>query len=401
MLVGVVGKANVGKSTFFKALTLANIEIDNYPFVTIKPNHGIGYVRIECADKFFNVKCNPREGYCINHNRFVPVDLIDVAGLVPGAYEGKGMGNQFLDDLRQADVLIHIVDASGSTNELGEPVTHGSYDPCDDIRFLEIELDMWYLRLIKKGWDRFARAVQQEKEHEEKIVKDIAKHLSGLKVNEEMVEEVLSKLDLDRSNILSWGEEDLKEIAIELRKKTKKMIIAANKIDVSTAKENLSRMKKEFPNYLIIGCSAESELALKEASKNGLIEYIPGDNDFKISEPDKLNEKQKNALEFIKKNVLDVFQRTGVQQVINAAVFDLLKYIAVFPVGAKLADSDGNILPDCFLIPQKTTALDFAYRLHTDFGNNFIKAIDVKNKITIGKDHPLKNGDVVEIISGK
>ncbi|MBU4283630.1 MAG: redox-regulated ATPase YchF [Nanoarchaeota archaeon] len=401
MLVGVVGKANVGKSTFFKALTLANIEIDNYPFVTIKPNHGIGYVRIECADKFFNVKCNPREGYCINHNRFVPVDLIDVSGLVPGAYEGKGMGNQFLDDLRQADVLIHIVDASGSTNELGEPVTHGSYDPCDDIRFLEIELDMWYLRLIKKGWDRFARAVQQEKEHEEKIVKDIAKHLSGLKVNEEMVEEVLSKLDLDRSNILSWGEEDLKEISIELRKKTKKMIIAANKIDVSTAKEILSRMKKEFPNYLIIGCSAESELALKEASKNGLIEYIPGDNDFKISEPDKLNEKQKNALEFIKKNVLDVFQRTGVQQVINAAVFDLLKYIAVFPVGAKLADSDGNILPDCFLIPQKTTALDFAYRLHTDFGNNFIKAIDVKNKITIGKDHPLKNGDVVEIISGK
>ena len=401
MLVGVVGKANVGKSTFFKALTLANVQIENYPFATIKPNHGMGYVRIECADKFFNVKCNPREGYCINHNRFVPVDLIDVAGLVPGAYEGKGMGNQFLDDLRQADILIHVVDASGGTNELGEPVTPGSYDPCNDIKFLEIELDMWYLRLIKKGWDRFARAVQQEKEHEEKIVKDIAKHLSGLKVDEEMVEEVLSKLDLDRSNILSWSEDDLKGIAIQLRKKTKKMIIAANKIDVQTAKDNLAKMKKEFPGYTIIGCSAESELALKEASKHGLTEYIPGDNDFKILEPNKLNEKQKNALDFIKKNLLDVFGSTGVQQVINTAVFDLLKYIAVFPVGAKLADSDGNILPDCFLIPKKTTALDFAYRLHTDFGKNFIKAIDVKNKITIGKEHLLKNGDVVEIISGK
>ncbi len=401
MLVGVVGKANVGKSTFFKALTLANVQIENYPFATIKPNHGMGYVRIECADKFFNVKCNPREGYCINHSRFVPVDLIDVAGLVPGAYEGKGMGNQFLDDLRQADVLIHVVDASGGTNELGEPVTPGSYDPCDDIRFLEVELDMWYLRLIKKGWDRFARAVQQEKEHEEKIVKDIAKHLSGLKVNEEMVEDVLGNLDLDRNNILSWSEEDLKGIAIQLRKKTKKMIIAANKIDISTAKENLEKMKKEFPNYLIIGCSSESELALKEASKNGLIEYIPGDNDFKVLEPDKLNEKQKNALDFIKKNLLDVFGSTGVEQVINTAVFDLLKYIAVFPVGAKLADSDGNILPDCFLIPKKTTALDFAYRLHTDFGKNFIKAIDVKNRITIGKEHLLKNGDVIEIISGK
>jgi len=402
MLVGVVGKANVGKSTFFKALTLANVQIENYPFATIKPNHGMGYVRIECADKFFNVQCNPREGYCINHNRFVPVDLIDVAGLVPGAYEGKGMGNQFLHDLRHADVLIHIVDASGGTNELGEPVTPGSYNPCNDIRFLEIELDMWYLRLIKKGWDRFARAVQQEKDHKEKIVKDIAKHLSGLKVNEDMVEEALSKLDLDRSNILSWNEDDLKGIAMQLRKKTKKMVIAANKIDISTAKENLKKMKKEFPNYLIISCSAESELALKEASKNGLIEYISGDNDFKILESDKLNEKQKNALGFIKKNILDVFENTGVQQIINSAVFDLLKYIAVFPGGVnKLADSDGNILPDCFLMPPKTTALDFAYRLHTDFGNNFIKAIDVKNKITIGKDHLLKNGDVVEIISGK
>ena len=402
MLVGVVGKANVGKSTFFKALTLANVQIENYPFATIKPNHGMGYVRIECADKFFNVQCNPREGYCIKHNRFVPVDLIDVAGLVPGAYEGKGMGNQFLDDLRQADVLIHIVDTSGGTNELGEPITPGSYDPCKDIRFLEIELDMWYLRLIKKGWDRFARAVQQEKDHKEKIVKDITKHLSGLKVNEDMVEDVLSKLDLDRSNILSWSENDLKGIATQLRKKTKKMVIAANKIDISTSKENLEKIKKEFPNYLIISCSAESELALKEASKNGLIEYIPGDTDFKILEPDKLNEKQKNALNFIKKNILDVFGNTGVQQVINLAVFDLLKYIAIFPGGInKLADSDGNVLPDCFLMPQNTTALDFAYRLHTDFGNNFIKAIDVKKKITIGKEHPLENGDVVEIISGK
>ncbi len=401
MLVGIVGKANVGKSTFFKALTLANIEIDNYPFVTIKPNHGIGYVRIECADKFFNVKCNPREGYCINHIRFVPVNLIDVAGLVPGAYKGKGMGNQFLDDLRQADVLIHIVDISGGTNELGEPVDPGSYDPCDDIKFLEIELDMWYLRLIKKGWERFARAVQQEKNHEERIVKDIAKHLSGLKLDEEIVEEVLSNLDLDRSNILSWVEDDLKKIAIELRKKTKKIIIAANKIDVSTAEENLAKIKKEFPGHTIIGCSSESELALKEASKNGLIEYIPGNNNFKILNLGGLNEKQKNALDFIKKNVLDVFQSTGVQQVIDAAVFDLLEYIAVFPAGARLADSDGNVLPDCFLIPKKTTALDFAYMLHTDFGNNFIKAIDLKSKIAIGKGHMLKNGDVVEIITGK
>lgn len=402
MLVGVVGKANVGKSTFFKALTLANVEIENYPFATIKPNHGIGYVRIECADKFFNVKCNPREGYCINHNRFVPVDLIDVAGLVPGAYEGKGMGNQFLDDLRQADALIHVVDASGSTNENGDPVDPGSYDPCSDIRFLEIELDMWYLRLIKKGWDRFARSVQQEKDHDIKIVKDLASHLSGLKVTEDLVEEVLNNLKLDRNNILSWTEKDLKKISMELRKKTKKMIIAANKVDVKAAEKNIEKMKNEFPGYIIVGCSAESELALKEASKNNLISYIPGYPGFEIINSEKLNEKQKNALGFIKKNVLEKFKSTGVQQAINSAVFDLLNYIAIFPGGInKLADSDGNVLPDCFLMPPKTTALDFAYKLHTDFGKNFIKAMDVKKRMPVGKEHILKNGDVVEIISGK
>ena len=85
---------------------------------------------------------------------------------------------------------------------------------------------------------------------------------------------------------------------------------------------------------------------------------------------------------------------------INAAVFDVLKYIAVFPGGVhRLADSEGRILPDCFLLPENSTALDFAYRLHTDFGDKFIRAIDVKTKQRIGADHVLKNGDVIKIVS--
>ena len=127
MIIGVVGKANVGKSTFFKAATLAEVEIGNYPFVTIKANSGVGYVKVKCVDQEFGVQCDPRKGYCKNGIRFVPVELIDVAGLVPGAHEGKGMGNQFLDDIRQADVLIHVIDGSGGTNEKGERYQCGTY----------------------------------------------------------------------------------------------------------------------------------------------------------------------------------------------------------------------------------------------------------------------------------
>lgn len=397
MIIGVVGKANVGKSTFFKALTLAEILIANYPFATIDPNKGFGHVRVECAEKFFNVKCNPKFGYCLEGTRFVPVEVIDVAGLVPGAHEGKGMGNKFLDDLRQAHALIHVVDIAGSTNEKGEPAEPGSYDPAYDIKFLEVELDMWYLSILKKGWEKLARQAQQEKSE---ITKVLAKQLSGLNITEDLVEKVIKKLDLNTERPVEWTEENLLEMAKEFRKATKPMIIAANKIDLPTAEANYEKIKKEFPDYTIIPCSAESELALKEAAKKKLIEYIPGDPDFKIT--GKLNEKQEKALKFIKAKILDKWKSTGVQQAIDDSVFKLLKYMAIFPGGLnKLADQHGNILPDCFLLPEGSTAIDFAYKLHSDFGDNFIRAIDVKTKRTIGRDHILKHGDVIEIISGK
>ena len=397
MLIGLVGKPSSGKSTFFKALTLAEVAIAPYPFTTIKPNEGVGFVRVECVEKFFNVKCNPREGYCVDGTRFVPVKLMDVAGLVPGAHLGKGLGLQFLDDLRQADCLIHIVDASGGTNEKGEIVEPGSYDPCYDIKFLEIEIDMWYLGIIKKGWEKFARQVQQEQSN---IAIGLAKQLSGLNVSEEMIETAIKHLSLNRARPVEWSEEALHQMAVELRKRTKPMIIAANKADVSTAEANLKRLKEQFPDKIIVPCSSESELALKEAAKAGLISYRPGDSDFKMV--GNLNDKQKKALEFMKSNVLNKYKSTGVQEVLDDAVFKLLKYLAIFPGGVhKLTDQFGRVLPDCFLLPPNSTALDFAYRLHTDFGKNFIRAIDVKTKKTVGKEHMLKSGDVVEIVANR
>ncbi|MBI2145750.1 redox-regulated ATPase YchF [Candidatus Woesearchaeota archaeon] len=399
MIIGIVGKANVGKSTFFKASTLADVEIANYPFATIKPNHGVGLVKIVCVDKDFQRQCNPRQGYCKKGFRFVPVDLVDVAGLVPGAHEGKGMGNQFLDDLRQADALIHVIDAAGTTNEKGEPVQPGSYDPANDVRFLEVELDMWYLGILKKGWEKFARTVLQEKKE---VHRALGQQLSGLKVTDDMVAESINELGLNKDMPTQWTNAQLQALATSLRKKTKPMIIAANKIDLPSAQKNLPRLQQEFSHHQFIGCSAESELALKEATKAGLIEYIPGENTFNILDDGRLNPTQKAALQFIQQHILNPFGSTGVQQVLDMAVFKLLQYIAIFPGGVtKLEDKDGRVLPDCFLLPPKSTALDFAYRLHTDFGKNFICAKDVKTKKTVGKEHKLQHRDVMEIVAGK
>ncbi len=398
MLIGIVGKPNCGKSTFFKAATLADVQIANFPFTTIKPNHGTGFVKVDCADKEFNVKCNPRLGYCINSKRFVPVDLLDVAGLVPGAHEGKGMGNQFLDDLNQADALIHIIDVSGSTNEKGEAIEPLSYDPARDIEFLEHELDMWYLRLIEKGWDKFARAVNQERPE---LHKAIAKQLSSLRVTEELIKKTIEKLNLPE-DIMKWNGETLLKVAVELREKTKPMLIACNKIDVNGADKNFEKLKKQFPGNILIPCSAESELALREAAKHELIDYTPGENNFRIKNEEKLNAKQKNALNFINSNVLEKYGSTGIQEVLDKAVFELLKCIAVFPVAnSKLSDKDGRILPDCMLVPDSTTALDFAYKVHTDIGKNFVRAVNMKTKQVVGKGYLVKNRDVIEIATSK
>ncbi|MBC8500860.1 MAG: redox-regulated ATPase YchF [Nanoarchaeota archaeon] len=399
MLVGVVGKANVGKSTFFKALTLADVEIANYPFATIKPNHGVGFVRVECADKVFNLECNPKEGFCVNNTRFVPVDVIDVAGLVPGAHEGKGMGNQFLNDLNQADALIHIIDCSGGTNEKGELVDAGSYDPANDVKFLEEELDYWYLEILKKGWEKFAKQVQQE--HKD-IVKALAKQLSGVGVDEDISKDSIDSLGLNKESPASWSKDDLFKLASKFRKITKPMIIAANKIDVPGAFENYKRLKKEFPKHIIVPCSSESELALKEAAKHKMINYVPGSNNFSITAESSLSDKQKAGLEFLKNNVLKKFNTTGVQEVLEKAVFELLKYITVYPVANnKLEDKNSNTLPDCYMVPDGISALDFAFKIHTDIGESFVRGIDLKTKMVIGKDHILKNGDVIEIVTSK
>lgn len=397
MQIGLVGKPSSGKSSFFSASTLVDVAIASYPFTTIEPNRGIGFVRTECADRFFNVQCNPRQGMCHEHIRYVPVELIDVAGLVPGAHQGKGRGNQFLDDLRKADALIHVVDASGGTNELGEQVPLGSHDPSKDILFLEEEIDWWFFGILKKNWYKIGKA---HLETREKRVSEMGQTISGLGVGEAVIENALMKLGLSEKQYRDWKEEEIRDFAVKLRELSKPIVIAANKADLSGAEKNILALKEKFPEKIIVPCSALSELTLKKASKANAIEYRPGSAEF--SEKSALEERQKAGLEYIKGHVLGKFHSTGIQECLEQAVFNQLGFISVFPVATnKLSDSEGRILPDCFLVPKKTTALELAFRLHTDIGKNFIKAIDVKTRQLIGKEHELKSGDVIEIVFNK
>jgi len=392
MIIGIVGKANTGKSTFFKALTLAEVAIAPYPFTTLEKNEGIGFVKTDCVEKEFKVKCNPKYGYCTEGKRFVPVKLIDVAGLVPGAHKGKGRGNEFLDDLREADVLIHILDASGLSDEQGKPTQN--YDVCFDVKFLQEEIDLWLYEIIGKNWKHFTKKMQEGK----KLSKELARQLSGLKINEEMIKEAMRKLNLSE-RATEWTDTQLLEFVRLIRFLSKPIIIVANKSDLPSSQANIEKLRKEFPNMLIIPCSAESELALREAAKHNFIDYIPGEKNFKAS--NKLSREQTAALEFIKKNVLEKYNSTGVQETLNTAVFSFLRYVVAYPVENEhhLSDKDGNVLPDAFLMPPNSKAIDLAYAIHTEIGNSFIVAIDARTKKRLARDYILKDKDVVRIMT--
>ena len=391
MQIGLLGKANVGKSTFFSAATETPVPTGNFPFTTIEPNVGIAYVKADCACKYFEISHeNP---LCVNKVRFIPVKLIDVAGLVPGAYEGKGLGNQFLDDARQAEVLIHVVDIAGTTDIQGQPVPAGTHDPIEDVEFVQNEFDLWFVNILQREWDKITREIDQKRA---KLTDGIAKRFTGLGIKDYQVHEALQKLNLISKNPKEWSNSDIQTFVKELRKNTKPIIIAANKADLC---QDLDIIKK-ISDTTVVTCSAETELLLRKASKAGIVNYSPGDETFSIVENKKILPQQKKALDVVK-GIFSKIQSTGIQKILNIAVFDTLKFIVVYPVEdeTKLTNKDGDILPDAKLLPENSTAKDLAALVHADIAKGFLHAIDCKTKQRIGGDHKLKNGDVIKIVS--
>jgi ribosome-binding ATPase YchF (GTP1/OBG family) len=397
MLVGLVGKPNVGKSTFFAAATLAPAEIANYPFTTIEPNRGVGYLRTPCPHVALSLPaCNPRSGKCAHGVRWVPAEILDVAGLVPDAHAGKGRGNQFLDDLRAADALIHVVDATGATDAEGNPVALGAHDPAEDVVFLEREIDWWIAGILSKGWERIARGVRAAGGG--KVESAIHERVQGLGISEAHVKHVLAQAALGPPT--QWGDEEFLALATELRKASKPILLALNKADLAPPGA-IDRLRKL--GAVAVPTSASSELALRKAAEAGLVRYEPGDPDFTVVDEAKLSPAQRKGIEHIREHVMKPFGGTGVQQLLEKAVFEHLDRIVAFPVEDEThaTDKEGRVLPDAHLLKRGATARDLAFKVHTDLGKHFVRAIDARKKRVVGAEHALESGDVIRIVAAK
>ncbi|HVO77619.1 MAG TPA: YchF-related putative GTPase, partial [Methanomassiliicoccales archaeon] len=307
------------------------------------------------------------------------------------------LGNQFLDDLWQADALIHVVDASGATDSEGNAVPAGSHDPAVDVQFLEKEIDHWIKGILDKGWEKAARQAHLEGIKIEELIHN---RLTGLSVSMNHIHAALRDAALPES-VIEWKDEDLMRLCASIRKFSKPMMIALNKADVS--KDDLLDTLRSSKDYMSVPTCAQSELALRRAAKSGVLEYLPGGKEFKIKDPSKLNPAQKQALDYIQNHVIARFGGTGVQPCLENSAYNMLDLIPVYPVEDenKWTDKAGNVLPDTHLVKRGSTARDLAYKIHTDLGENFIRAINCRSHRVVGHDYVLQPSDVITIITKK
>ncbi len=386
--IGLIGKPNAGKSTLFTALTDVPVDIANYPFTTVKPNLGMSFIKVSCPEKEIGKKCKPREGTCVDGVRHVPVEIIDVPGLIEGASEGKGMGNEFLDNLRNSDALIHIFDPLDSS-ELPGVRDLNPEELNNSMHATENEIMDWFSDRIFRDWEKFARKCDASGD---RIESSLYTKLASFGLSEKDIASVLSD-EFFPGKLSLWDKGDAKKFASVVFKKIKPIVRVANKADL-LSEDQLQVMHDKYSDITLV--SAEYELALTRAFSSKIIDRT--ETNFSIS--DSATPKQREALEKIRK----FFANRGVSRaydILEKISKDWLHHIVVFPVydESSWTDKSGNVLPDAFLMPLGSTALDLAYKIHTQIGEGFIRAIDARTHRVVGRDHVLSDGDIIRIVS--
>ena len=401
LIVGIVGKPSSGKSTFLNAACLTNAKVSELPFTTIDANKGVAYVKTECVCGELNLTDNPQNSQCIEGFRFIPINILDVAGLVPDAHKGKGLGNKFLNDLGQADVLIHILDITGALDKTGKLISTGMNDPLDDIIFLENEINFWYRDILKReDWNKFSRAYAGKKKE---FIEALYNRLSGIKIKKEHLLLCLKQSQLENKNPNLWDDKDLTLFSKILREISKPILVVANKIDKEISALNLEKLKKKYERD-IIPSSALAEHLLRQYQEKKVIDYIPGSKTFQIIDKNLLNDKEFNILQKIQTNILDIYGNTGVQKALNHAIFIISNQICVYPVSDinTYSDNKSNVLPDVFLVEKGTKLIDFVReKIHSDLANHFIFGIDGRTKKRLGEKYELNHNDILKIVSAK
>jgi len=399
--IGIIGKPSSGKTTFLNAACLTNAKVSEIPFTTIKPNIGVSYVKTKCVCKDLNITDNPQNSICIDGYRFIPINLIDVAGLVPDAHKGKGLGNRFLSDLVKADVLLHIVDITGSLDKTGKLVSTGQNDPYEDIFFLENEIDLWFKNILERtDWTKFTKGIQTQKK---KVVEALFERLSGVKITKIQIMTSLKNSKLDNKNPSTWTDQELLTFSKILRKISKPIVIIANKIDKEISEKNLLNLKEKTESF-VIPCSSLAELYLRKYHENETVRYIPGSADFEIYEKSSLKSEELEMLAKIRDKILKKYKGTGIQEALNHASFIIANQICVFPISDinNYSDNKDNVLPDAFLVEKGTKLRDFVRdKIHSELAENFMFGIDAKTKKRLGESYELKNKDVIKIVTSK
>jgi len=387
--LALAGKPNAGKSTFYTAATRADVDVANYPFTTIDANRGVATVRTDCPCLELDERCN--NDRCHDGVRYVPIELYDVAGLVPGAHEGRGLGNQFLDELTNADAILNVLDASGSTDEEGEPVEAGSHDPVEDVEFIEQEMNQWLTGIIDRNWESVERKSRSPDFDINDALTDL---LTGFGATTADVAACLRDLDYPDDPI-QWDDDDTEALAAAVRARTKPIILVANKADIA---DEVTLERLQDAAEIVIPATADGELALRRASEAGVVDYNPGDEDFEIIGD--ISDEQAAGLEQIR-DVMADHGGTGVQTALNAAVYDLLDHITAYPVEneTKWVDGQGNVLPDAFLLPEGSTPTDLAAKIHSDIAEGYLHAVNGKTDRRISDSYKLEDGDVIKIVS--